>query len=396
MVSICSVYCISSLSTHVQHNFYLVSLKGNFRQSWTKVLTHLSKTNAFYRRPSVISKSIFFVDSQHPLSPYSMLQYASWALWPGYNIEKGRGGRNVKIRHWKTHAFNETGLFRGVSQLLLSMIVWTIFYTLWSFVSIITVPSTQRYLTLLFSKLWILSHTSRVQLLHHVGQLLARIISRNGFRRAIDAERRKYVLFWRKFCIFYGSHEQDIRFELFTTVHNGSQRFTSPVKENIRFSLFVWCEPLWTVVNRCKPLWIVAKPTQTIYSTNNIKDKSRKSDFCGWQLFLRTVALSAIACVMPDFCCWVQSPSLLSAKSLSQISRIKIYTDVNLGLYLAVLPYKHDFVVFSRLWTQFVLSETAKYCSTLKRPLMRGDWERVCGKLFCIALKPPNPDLNDK
>ena len=277
-----------------------------------------------------------------------MLQYASWTLWPGYNIEKGRGGRNVKIRHWKTRAFNETGLFRGVSQLLLSMIVWTIFYTLWSFLSIITVPSTQRYLTLLFSKLWILSHTSRVQLLRHVGQLLARIISRNGFRGAIDAERRKYVLFLRKFCIFYGSHEQDIRFELFTTVHNGSQRFTSPVKENIRFSLFVWCEPLWTVVNRCKPLWIVAKPTQTIYSTNNIKDKSRKSDFCGWQLFLRTVALSAIACVMPDFCCWVQSPSLLSAKSLRQISRIKIYTDVNLGLYLAVLPYKHD-LLFSHV-----------------------------------------------
>ena len=42
-----------------------------------------------------------------------------------------------------------------------------------------------------------------------------------------------------------------------------------------------------------------------------------------------------------------------------------------------------------------MLTETAKYCSTLKRPLMRGDWERVCGKLFCIALKPPNPDLND-
>ena len=87
------------------------------------MLTHLSKTNALGRRPSVISKSILFVDSQHPLSPYSMLQYASWTLWPGYNIEKGRGGRNVKIRHGKTHAFTETGLFRGVSQLLLSMIV---------------------------------------------------------------------------------------------------------------------------------------------------------------------------------------------------------------------------------------------------------------------------------
>ena len=29
----------------------------------------------------------------------------------------------MKIGDWKTHAFNETGLFRGVSQLLLSMIV---------------------------------------------------------------------------------------------------------------------------------------------------------------------------------------------------------------------------------------------------------------------------------
>ena len=33
------------------------------------MLTHLSKTNAFYRRPSVISKSIFFFDIQHPSPP---------------------------------------------------------------------------------------------------------------------------------------------------------------------------------------------------------------------------------------------------------------------------------------------------------------------------------------
>ena len=43
---------------------------------------------------------------------------------------------------------------------------------------------------------------------------------------------------------FCGSHEQDIRFQWFTTAHNGSQRFTSPVKENLRYSLFVLCEPL--------------------------------------------------------------------------------------------------------------------------------------------------------
>ena len=39
-------------------------------QSWTKVLTPLSKTSTCCRRPSVISNDIFFVDSQSPLSPF--------------------------------------------------------------------------------------------------------------------------------------------------------------------------------------------------------------------------------------------------------------------------------------------------------------------------------------
>ena len=52
-----------------------------------------------------------------------MLKYASLTLARDSNIEKGRGGQKVKIWDWKTHAFNETGLFRGVSQLFLSMIV---------------------------------------------------------------------------------------------------------------------------------------------------------------------------------------------------------------------------------------------------------------------------------
>ena len=55
-----------------------------------------------------------------------MLTYAPLTLSRGCNIEKGRGGRNVKIGDWKTHAFNETALNRRVSrvfQLLLSMIV---------------------------------------------------------------------------------------------------------------------------------------------------------------------------------------------------------------------------------------------------------------------------------
>ena len=101
-------------------------------------------------------------------------------------------------------------------------------------------------------------------------------------------------------------------------------------------------------MKRCEPLYIIAKPTQAIYSANNIKDKSRKSAFYGWQLFPRTAALLATACVMPDFCCRVQSRGLLSAKPRREISQNKIYTDVNLGLYLVVLPYKHD-LLFSNV-----------------------------------------------
>ena len=123
------------------------------------------------------------------------------------------------------------------------------------------------------------------------------------------------------------------RFTLFwSVILDGLQRFTSIIKEDKRYSLFEVCEPLW----------IVAKPPEDIYSANNIKDRSRKSVFYGWQLFPRTVALSAIACVIRDFCYWVQSLGLLSAKLLRQISRIKIYTDINLGLYFGVFSCKHD------------------------------------------------------
>ena len=68
---------------------------GMYLQSRTKVLTHWSKANTFYRRPSVILKNVFFADSLTAL--FLMLKYASLTLSRGYNIEKGRGGRNVKI-----------------------------------------------------------------------------------------------------------------------------------------------------------------------------------------------------------------------------------------------------------------------------------------------------------
>jgi len=43
-------------------------------------------------------KKHLFVDSQTPLSPFSMLKYAPWTLSRGYNIEKGRGS---KCENWR-------------------------------------------------------------------------------------------------------------------------------------------------------------------------------------------------------------------------------------------------------------------------------------------------------
>ena len=51
-----------------------------------------------------------------------MLKYAQWTLQLGYNIGKGRGRWNVNIGDWKTNSFHKTGLFRRVSQALLSRI----------------------------------------------------------------------------------------------------------------------------------------------------------------------------------------------------------------------------------------------------------------------------------
>jgi len=135
-------------------------------------------------------------------------------------------------------------------------------------------------------------------------------------------------------------------------------------------------------MNRCKPLRIVAKPTQAIYSANNIKEKGPEN-----------------YCIVSDSL--GHARLLLSSITGFDISKItqRNFTNqnVNLGRYLAVLPYKHDLLICNACGLNyFVLSKTAKYCSALMQPLMRGDWKRVSVKLFCIDLNPPNPDLNYK
>ena len=64
------------------------------------------------------------------------VEICSFDTVSGYNIEKVRQGRNEKIGDWKPHAFIETGQFPRVPY-----IVWIIFYTVWSFQSIITALS---------------------------------------------------------------------------------------------------------------------------------------------------------------------------------------------------------------------------------------------------------------
>ena len=58
-------------------------------QSWTKVLTQLSKTNAFYRHPSVIEKTSFLSIAKAPSPP------------PLFNIEIRSVVTVVWLQHWK-------------------------------------------------------------------------------------------------------------------------------------------------------------------------------------------------------------------------------------------------------------------------------------------------------
>jgi len=61
-----------------------------------------------------LKEKVFFVDSQNPLSLFSMLKYAPWTLnW--LQRWKWSGCRNVTIGDCKTHVFNETGFFWRVS-----------------------------------------------------------------------------------------------------------------------------------------------------------------------------------------------------------------------------------------------------------------------------------------
>ena len=82
-------------TTFTTHRVFLACTRedtNNFflcLQSWTNVLTHLSKANAFYRRPSVISKNIFFVDSQPPSPPFQCCNTLRGHFHPVTTLNRG-------------------------------------------------------------------------------------------------------------------------------------------------------------------------------------------------------------------------------------------------------------------------------------------------------------------
>ena len=160
---------------------------------------------------------------------------------------------------------------------------------------------------------------------------------------------------------------------------------------------------MWTDVNRCKPLWIVAKPFWTVVNRCKatsahiswIYSQGRKQK--NWFLWVATVPEKF--CVVSDSLCHA-TLLLLSSVTAFIISKFTHTNSTNqnlpglkFGSLLWRIISQTRFAVFQRVWAEFVLSESPKCCSALKQPLMRGDWKRVCGKLYFTALKPPNPDL---
>ena len=148
----------------------------------------------------------------------------------------------------------------------------------------------------------------------------------------------------------------------------------------------------------CEPLWIVAKPLWTVVnrciatSSHILWIYSRGQKRKIWFLWVATVpencriVSDSLNCVMPDFNHWVYYQQ-------SHSDEFRESKSTRTGIWVFPLPYYLTNTICSFLTCVGWICETTKCCSALKQPLMRGDWKRVCGKLFFTALKPPNSDL---
>ena len=90
------------------HNHWATRTPGEL-QSWTKVMTHLSKTNTFYPRPCVNSNNIFFTYSLTPSPPFQCWKTLRWHWHVITTLKRGEG-----VEKWKFEIEKLTRLTKQV------------------------------------------------------------------------------------------------------------------------------------------------------------------------------------------------------------------------------------------------------------------------------------------
>lgn len=139
-------------------------------------------------------------------------------------------------------------------------------------------------------------------------------------------------------------------------VHNGSHAKLKNITDILYLSM-------WTAVNHYESLKSHLR-AYILLTTS----RTRKSSFCGWKLFMRTVATSAIACGM-----WKLLLLSSIAGIIGEITQTN-FTNQNLhgcecgsNKLLYYFSCNTQFIVSEHVWTQFLHSKTSKYCCELKR-----------------------------
>ena len=93
------------------------------------MLTHLSKTNAFYRSPSVISKNIFFVDSQPHPPPFQCCNTLRGPFHVVTTLKRGEGVKMSKLEIEKLARLTKQVFFGSVSTAFVHDSCFTVFLT---------------------------------------------------------------------------------------------------------------------------------------------------------------------------------------------------------------------------------------------------------------------------
>ena len=95
---VCGKLMVRQILTRFDPNKKSASVQHLLKlQSWTKVLTHLSKTNTFYRRSSVILKSIFLSMASTPSPPFQCCNMLRGRFDLVTTLKRGEGVEMSKL-----------------------------------------------------------------------------------------------------------------------------------------------------------------------------------------------------------------------------------------------------------------------------------------------------------